>query len=50
MVNQQLDIRCYQIVRKWVNKTNVDEGSPTQLHVLSVEELIAAEVVVVKGY
>ena len=29
---------------------NFQEVSPTQLHVLSVEELIAAEVVVIKGY
>ena len=33
-----------------MNKTNIDEGRPTQLFVLSVEELIAAEVVVIKGY
>ena len=39
-----------KIVRKWVNKTNVDEGSLTQLHFLSVKELIAAEVVVIKAY
>ena len=43
-------MRWIKIVRKWVNKTNVEEGSPTQLHVLSVEELKAAEVVVIKGY
>ena len=39
-----------KIVRKRVNKTNVEKGSPTQLHTLSVEELVAAEVVVIKGY
>ena len=27
---------------------NIDEGSPTQLHLLSAEELIAAEMVVIK--
>ena len=43
-------MRWIKIVRKRVNKTNVEEGSPTQLHVLSVEELKAAEVVVIKGY
>ena len=43
-------MRWIKIVRKRVNKTNIDEGSPTQLHVLPVEELIAAEVVVIKGY
>ena len=43
-------MRWIKIVRKHVNKTNVQEVSPTQLHVLSVEELIAAEVVVIKGY
>ena len=43
-------IRWIKIVRKQVNNTNIDEGSPTQLHVLSVEELIAAKVVVIKGY
>ena len=43
-------MRWIKIVRKRVNKTNIDEGSPTQLHVLSVEELIAAEGIVVKGY
>ena len=43
-------MRWIKILRKQVNKTNIDEGSPTQLHVLSVEELIAAEVVVIKGY
>ena len=42
-------IRWIKIVRKRVNKTNVEKGSPAELHVLSVE-LIAAEVVVVKGY
>ena len=39
-----------KIVRKQVNQTNIDEESPTQLYVLSVEELIAAEVVLIKGY
>ena len=43
-------MRWIKIVRKRVNKTNVEEGSPTQLHVLSVEELKAAEVIVIKGY
>ena len=43
-------MRWIKIVRKWVNKTNIDEESPRQLHVLSVEELIAAQVVVIKGY
>ena len=43
-------MRWIKIVRKWVNKTNIDEESPTLLHVLSVEELIAAEVVVIQGY
>ena len=43
-------MRWIKIVRKRVNKTNFEEGSPTQLHVLSVEELIAAEVVAIKGY
>ena len=43
-------MRWIKIVRKRVNKTNIDEGSPTQLHVLSVEKLIAAEGVVIKGY
>ena len=43
-------MRWIKIVRKRVNKTNVEEGSPTQLHVPSVEELKAAEVVVIKGY
>ena len=43
-------MRWIKIVRKQVNKTNIDEESPTQLHVLSVEELIATEVVVIKGY
>ena len=43
-------MRWIKIVKKRVNKTNVEEGSPTQLHVLSVEELIPAEVVVIKGY
>ena len=43
-------MRWIKIVRKWVNKTNVEEGSPIQLHALSVEELIAAEVAVIKGY
>ena len=38
-------MRWIKIVRKRVDKTNIDEGSPTQL-----EELIAAEVVVLKGY
>ena len=33
-----------------MNKTNIDEKIPTELLVLSVEELIAAEVVVIKGY
>ena len=42
-------IRWIKIVRKRVNKINVEKGSPAELHVLSVE-LIAAEVVVVKGY
>ena len=42
-------MRWIKIVRKRVNKTNIDEGSPIQLHVLSVEELIAAEVVVIKS-
>ena len=37
-------------IRKRVNKTNFEERSPAQLHVLSVEELIAAEVVFIKGY
>ena len=32
-----------------MNKTNIDVGSPTQLHFLSIEELIAA-VVFIKGY
>ena len=41
-------MRWIKIVRKRVNKTNFEEGSPTQLHVLSVEELIAAEVVAIK--
>ena len=43
-------MRWIKIVRKLVKKTNVEEGSPTQLHFLSVEELKAAEVVVIKGY
>ena len=43
-------MRKIKIVRKRVNKTNVQDGSLTQLHVLSVEVLIAAEVVVIKGY
>ena len=43
-------MRWIKTVKKWVNKTNIDEGSPTQLHVLLVEELIAAEKVVIKGY
>ena len=43
-------IRWIKIVRKQVNKTIIDEGSPAQLNVLSVEELIVAEVVVIKGY
>ena len=43
-------MRRIKILRKWVNKTKIDEGSLTQLHVLSVEQLIAAEVVVIKGY
>ena len=43
-------MRWIKIVRKQVNKTNIDEGSPTQLHVPSVVEFIAAEVVVIKGY
>ena len=42
-------MRWIKIVRKRVNKANVQELSPTQLHVLSVEELIAAEVVVIEG-
>ena len=42
-------MRWIEIVRKRVNKTNVKEGSPTQLHVLSVEELIVGGVVVIKG-
>ena len=33
-----------------MNKTNLEEGSLTQLHVLSVEELIVGEVVFIKGY
>ena len=33
-----------------MNKTNIDERSPTKLHVFSVEELIAAEMIVIKGY
>ena len=43
-------MRWIKIVRKRVNKTNVEEGSPTQLHVRSVEELKSAEVVVIRGY
>ena len=42
--------RWIKIVRKRVNKTNIDEGSPIELHVLSVEKLIAVDVVVIKGY
>ena len=42
-------MRWIKIVTKQVNKTNIDDRSPTRLHVLSVEELIAAEVVVIKG-
>ena len=34
-------MRWVNIVRKQVNKTNVEEGRPTQLHVLSVELKIA---------
>ena len=43
-------MRKIKIVRKRVNKTKFQEGSLTQMHILSVEELIAAEVVVIKGY
>ena len=43
-------MRWIKIVRKRVNKTNIEEGSPAQLHVLSVEELKPAEVVVIKAY
>ena len=43
-------MRWIKIVQKQVSKTNIYEGSPTQLHVLSVEEIIAAEVVVLKDY
>ena len=43
-------MRWIKIVRKRVNKTNAKEGSPAHLHVLSVEELKPAEVVVIKGY
>ena len=43
-------MRKIKIVRKRVNKTKFHEGSLTQMHILSVEELIAAEVVVIKGY
>ena len=43
-------VRWIKIVRKRVSKTNIDERSPSQLHVLSVEEVVAAEVVVIKGY
>ena len=42
-------MRWIKIVTKQVNKINVDDRSLTRLHVLSVEELIAAEVVVIKG-
>ena len=37
-------MRWIKIVRKQVKKMNIDEESPTQLHALSVQELIAAEV------
>ena len=43
-------IRWIKTVRKRVNKTNIDEKIPTELLVLSVEELIAAKVVVINGY
>ena len=43
-------VRWIKIVRKRVSKANIDERSPSQLHVLSVEEVVAAEVVVIKGY
>ena len=36
-------MRLIKIVRKKVNKINIDEESPTKLHVLSVQELIAAK-------
>ena len=38
-----------EILRERSNKTNAEEGCSKQLHILSVEELIAAEVVVIKG-
>ena len=41
-------VRWIKIVRKRVSKTNIDERSPSQLHVLSVEEVVAAEVVVIR--
>ena len=43
-------IRWIKIIMKKVNRKNINEGNPTQLHVFLVEELIAAEVVFIKGY
>ena len=43
-------MKWIKIVRKRVNKTNDEKGSPFPMHALSVEELIPAEVAVIKSY